>query len=130
MRSSLEEAKSLFNSWKHKSAPLLVVLVTGAEEANIGFLAFVNNDSGFPVVRLSVAIDDSAVFPTGLSLEATFDLANASFEYFDSREAPPDVGNAGRKYICVLKADFVSGNGASFLELIRKDDDDLRLGEG
>lgn len=62
---------------------------------------------------------------TGLRLEATFDFEGASFEYVEPREAPPDVADAARKYVCLLRVDFASGDAASFLELLPKDDVDL-----
>ncbi|MGD1101959.1 MAG: hypothetical protein ABSA59_07815 [Terriglobia bacterium] len=120
MRSSLEQAKLLFNSWKERSSPIFVVLVSA--EANVGFLALVKDDANFPFVRFSVLIDDSGVVVTGLKLEATFDFTGVEgFEYSDPREAPPEVLEPERKWVCLLQLNFPSGDAATFGELLGKE---------
>jgi hypothetical protein len=118
MRSSLDEGKALFSSWRATSSPLFVSLQTA--EVALQFFAVVKDDSQWPLVVLSVVGADPRVAARGIVCEASFNFAGVDrFEYLDPREVPDDP-NAERKFVCVLTVDLPSENGATFCELVTK----------
>jgi hypothetical protein len=102
MQASTDEAFLLLGGWRLNGTPLRLIAVL--QEGRVigqrfdGFLLAANKNSG--VVKVQVAR------PDGASETEVFDLADASFDYF---ELGRDVVVHGEDWLCFLKVSLFSG---------------------